>query len=116
MDENIQWPEGLPYLLTGWSMSPSDNILRSQPERGPAKTRRKTTAKTKNYSGSLYLSSSELDTFLQFAEDTLMDCSLSFVFPDYASNEYAAARITSYSITQSDRNGYEVALELEVLP
>lgn len=113
---DITWPDTLPYLLAGWSMTPSDNILRSQPERGPAKTRRKTTAKTKNYSGSLYLSSAQLDTFLEFAEDTIKDCSLSFIFPDYMSNEFASARITSYTVTHDGRNGYEVAIELEVLP
>lgn len=113
---DITWPEALPYLLTGWSMTPSDNILRSQPERGPAKTRRKTTAKTKNYSGSLYLSSSELDTFLEFVEDTLRDGSLSFLFPDYMTNGFASARITGYTVNHDGRNGYEVSIELEVLP
>ena len=113
---DISWPEKLPYLNTGWSMTPSDNILRSQPERGPAKTRRKTTAKTKNFSGSIYLSSAELDIFLEFAETTLKDCSLSFLFPDYTSDGAASVRITGYSITQESKDGYEVSIELEVLP
>ena len=97
-------------------MKPSDNVMRSQPERGPAKTRRRTTAKTKNYSGSIYLSSLQLDTFLSFAEDTIKDCSLSFLFPDYMTNEFASARITSYTVNHDGRNGFEVAIELEVLP
>ena len=110
------WPEGLPYILTGWSMTPSENVLRSEMERGPAKTRRKTTAKTKNYSGTLLLSSSMLTTFLSFVEDTLKDASLPFVFPDYASNTEGRARIVSYSITQNTPDDYEVTLEMEVLP
>ena len=113
---DITWPETLPYLLTGWSMKPSDNVMRSQPERGPAKTRRMTTAKTKNYSGSIYLSSSQLDTFLSFVEDTIKDCSLPFLFPDYMTDKEASARITSYTVNHDGRNGYEVSIELEVLP
>lgn len=113
---DITWPETLPYLLAGWSMTPGENILRSQPERGPAKTRRKTTAKTRSYSGSLHLSSSQLGTFLTFAEDTLKSRSLPFLFPDYMENAMASCRIVSYSVTHDGKSGYEVSIELEVLP
>lgn len=113
---DITWPETLPYLLTGWSMTPSDNVLRSQPERGPAKTRRKTTAKTKGYSGSIYLSSSDLSVFLDFVENTIKDGALPFLFPDYMTNELSYARITSYSVQHDGKSGYEVSIELEVLP
>lgn len=113
---DITWPASLPFLNTGWTMTPADNVLRSQPERGPAKTRRKTSSKTKNYSGSIFLTSSELDTFLEFAEDTLKDCALSFSYPDYMTGLYASARITGYSITHDGRHGYDVEIELEILP
>ena len=113
---DIKWPEGLPYLMTGWSMTPGDNVLRSQPERGPAKTRRKTTAKTKSYSGSLLLTESELDTFLSFAENTLKDCTLEFTFPDYAADKEGRVRILSYSVQHENHGLYAVSIEMEVLP
>lgn len=97
-------------------MTPSDNVLRSQPERGPAKTRRKTTAKTKGYSGSITLTSSELDTFVEFVETEIMDCALPFFYPDYTSNTERLCRITSYTISQDEGRLFSVSIELEVLP
>ena len=113
---DIHWPSSLPYFDLGWSMSPSDSILRSQPERGPAKTRRKTSAKTLGYSGTITLTSSQLDAFMEFVEEAIMDTALPFLYPDYIRNEERLARITSYSITQENRTLYTVDIELEVLP
>ncbi len=113
---DISWPESLPYPNSGWSMTPSDNILRSQPERGPAKTRRRSSAKAVSLSGSLLVTSSQLDTFISFAEETLLDCALPFSFPDYLRDKDGMARISSYSVTQEGADEYIISIELEVLP
>ena len=113
---DLHWPTSLPYFDMGWSMTPSDNILRSQPERGPAKTRRKTSAKTLGFSGTLTLTSSQLDTFTGFVEETIRDTALPFLYPDYIRNEERLVRITSYTVTQESRSLYKVDLEMEVLP
>lgn len=112
----INWPEGLPFLDMGWNYKPGDNILRSSMERGPVKTRRKTTAKTDGYTGSMDLTSPQLDIFINFVENTLRDCSLHFLYPNWIKDTASFMRIRSYSIQQKSQVLYSVSLELEVLP
>lgn len=116
MHDMINYPENLPFLEIGWNYTPGDNILRSTPERGPAKTRRKTTAKVNTYSGAMTLTSSQLDVFIAFAENTLRDCTLPFLYPDWIADTASFMRITGYVIKQQTERLYEVSLELEVLP
>ena len=115
-DQTIMYPSTLPFLNLGWSMVSSDNVLRSQPERGPAKTRRKTTAKTKTYSGTIVLTSEQLGIFMDFVENTIADGALSFGFPDYITNTSRKARLLSYSVKQSSALSYDIAVKIEVLP
>lgn len=116
MDDLIYWPTALPYFDIGWKMTPEDNVLRSSPERGPAKTRRKTSAKIRTYSGTLSLDSEQLVIFLDFVENIIKDCALSFCFPDFLTNTDRDVRIISYSISQKGNNNYDIPLEIEVLP
>lgn len=78
------WPVGLPefVLVNGFRRSPNSNVISFGTEVGPGKTRRRSTARTKNMAASLMVDGTQLATFEAFFEDDLVDGSLPFDWVD----------------------------------
>jgi hypothetical protein len=118
MPEAPVWPNYLPSLDIGWKHSGDDNILRSTPERGPEKTRRKTTARVWTYSGTMTFTSSQYTRFLAFLHKEIADGALPFSWWDFSTGDWVQARITVSDTQQDadDQNKYTANVEIEVLP
>jgi len=112
---SVDWPETLPQelLAKGFSLQPQNCVLRTAMDAGPKKARRRYTARTVLYSGSMILDSMELAVFETFFHATLADGVLRFNFTDPLSLETAEFRFAKdYSVSE---NGglFEVSLSLE---
>lgn len=113
----IPWPTSLPSgVLEGTDkQTGEDNLLRSQMDIGPAKTRRRTTAGTGSLEGTLFLTQAQFDTFMQFWRSTLRSGALAFTF--YGANNFRFKTPPSWTTVRTALGPhYRVSLVLEVLP
>ena len=74
------WPATLPQnlLYSGYSESVANNRLKSSVDEGPAKIRRRTTANTRPLNGRILVDNTQLATFIEFYNTTLVSGSLRF--------------------------------------
>ena len=127
------WPSTLPFFLANLEESSGDGAVRFQPDAGPALVRRRYSAVTTQFAGSMILRGSAqkaaLDTFFHA---TLSEGVFSFHFPDpNVGFETGSATSTddplfrflgppSYTHLAGDGTGrtsaYRVSLSLEKLP
>ena len=79
------WPAGLPqkFEASSYKTSPETNVIVTNMDTGPAKVRRRFTAKRRIHAGVMVMSKSEYEsTFLPFFETTIADGTVEFNFPD----------------------------------
>lgn len=112
--DNKYWPQTLPGPNIGWAMNMKDNLLKFEPERGPAKTRRLRSARIMELGTTLSLNDSQLTDFIAWHHDELKDGSLQFVYDDFVTDEQVTAKIISWSSKQIKPGEYEASLKLEV--
>jgi len=113
----ISWPPELPYglLAEGFSKQPQTNVIRSQMDAGPAKARRRYTARTVAFSGRRVFDKAELEIFERFYHTALADGVLRFQFKDPVTLQTAMFRFTSCYTVTALGGLFEVAMELERL-
>jgi len=113
------WPLTLPqrFLRRGYAEGFKDNIIRSENEIGPAKTRRRATAAIRPVSGIMMMTATELATFQDFVEDDLGDGALAFTMPAQSadSGTWLVRMTAPFEISPNDFH-WEVSMSLEVLP
>ncbi len=80
----IDWPAGLPQnlLISGYSQSAADNLLRTPMDAGPAKVRRRFTSGVRQIQGDILVTSSQLSTFKTFYNTMLLYGTLRFNWTD----------------------------------
>jgi hypothetical protein len=114
---DIYWPDALPaeFLADGFSKQPRSNVIRTQMDAGPKKTRRRYTGRAVNYTGKQRFNTDELIVFEQFYHTVLADGALRFNFDDPVTYEPGEFRFTAdYTVTEFE--GYfEVTMPLEKL-
>jgi|ADurb_Leu_02_Slu_FD_contig_41_16848_length_484_multi_1_in_0_out_0_1 hypothetical protein len=114
------WPNALPQnlLSEGYNESLRDNVLRSTPDAGPAKVRRRATAGVKPVSGRQALTTTELQALITFYETDLLDGSLRFSWTSPIDGTTAVEmRFTSPPSWSAIEPGlWDVAIAVEVLP
>ncbi len=113
------WPGTLPqkFSADGYDESPPDNLIRSKPDAGPAKVRRRTTANVRPYKTSLRMTSAQLDTLDTFYVTTLVSGSLAFDWQEPRSLSTKSFRFVSKPKYQAQGGDFwNVALDLEQLP
>lgn len=114
------WPAELPGPAIGTlNESPPNNVIASQPDKGPAIVRRRTTANVRPLSFSMMLTSEELQTLDDFFTDETDYGSVPFDYDHPRTGDACTARFKPGSVPQYlDREGviYGVAVELEILP
>jgi hypothetical protein len=117
------WPISLPQFETNVELTQQQGFVRSPTEIGPSKQRKRFTAVSKYYSGTLFLTRDQRNTLESFYEDDLGYGSLSFDFTDPIDNSTTvAARFMSppsYSALLGGPSGVELwraSVQIEVLP
>lgn len=77
------WPDDLPqrFTLSSRSEGFADNLLESTPDVGPPMTRRRSTAAARPFSGTLWMTTTQVASFETFFETTLAMGSLPFTVP-----------------------------------
>lgn len=96
------WPPSLPsaLLVAGYTEQPQDNLIRFQPQVGPAKLRRSGTAAARTIDGSLILKQTSRQVLDDFYKTTLSHGSDTFTWrdPGNGPGTYAFAAPPQYSL------------------
>lgn len=113
------WPAGLPqyFLAEGYNEGLPDNVQRSQPSVGPAKTRRRTTSMPWPVTGTMRMTVEQYEEFEAFVRGDLSEGARAFSLP----KQRGAAGVWLVRFAEAPSSAYvapffEVALKLEVLP
>lgn len=114
------WPVTLPQglLMDGNSDAPPDGRLKSQTDQGPGKTRRRTSAAVRKFSGRMYMTTEQIDTLETFIETTTLGGTLPFTFKDPKNAAPILVRFGDSLPNWVNVSGdlYDVALMFEGLP
>lgn len=88
---NAQWPASLPQRVEqqDFTARPRPNVIRTDMEVGPVKTRRRATRSVEEMTVSVALDREQYDTFTAFWTDTIKDGSLPFDWQDPRTGEAA---------------------------
>lgn len=88
------WPVSLPEVRPGgYQETPQNQVLRSEMETGPAKTRRRFTAGTRTIPVQYQLTDAELAVFEAFFDDEIAAGALSFSWPHPRTGQTVTAKI-----------------------
>lgn len=114
------WPAGLPQKLfvSGYSHGFANVAIKSDMDAGPPKVRRRFTAGVEPVSGTIIVTSSQLDTLDTFYNTTTLGGTLRFSWTVPPAH-YAACEMRFTDVprwTAIDPENYEVSLALEILP
>ena len=114
---SLSWPEELPATLSleGLSAKQESNVIRTQMDAGPKKTRRRYTANTKTFTGKMLLTPQQRLILEQFYHTALADGALRFNFKNPQTLQTQEFRFTG-DYTEDAADGlFEVSLSLERL-
>jgi hypothetical protein len=114
------WPSDLPQCpVRGLQRQPKPNVVTFGTEVGPAKVRRRSTARTVTHATTFIMTTAQLATFEAFFETTLEDGALPFDWTDRVSGASGSWRIVPGTVPVSVERGpntWQVDLQLERLP
>lgn len=113
------WPTTLPqYVLQdGYRETPHDQIIRSQPDAGGAKARRRFTAKFIKQNWTLQVTAAQLQIFEDFYFDTLKGGALTFNAPHPRTRTVRTFKITGvYDTSAVSGDTYRIAFPVELQP
>lgn len=111
------WPLPSRKLHIGFQRVPLPNVVRSQFDVGPAKTRRRATARGFDIKGTITITDAELATFETWFEDTILDGSLEFDWTDPQTGDpITLAFVEPYSHVSIGPNGTTLQLHFESQP
>ena len=120
------WPTDLPtrFSQDTYSEAIPDNLIRSQNDNGPANIRRRSTAVPIPVSGSMLMSSAQLETLVEFVNTTVMGGALPFTFPAHRGGDpwlvrFAEKGLPSWvpsGFDEDDEQAWDVNFGLEILP
>ena len=114
------WPTSLPQQLSqrGYRESLADNVIRTSVDVGPEKRRKRFTAAVRPLSGSMTMTSAQLDTMMTFYNDSIASGALAFDFkaPRDQANTVSVVFRQPPSWTNRGGDSYAVTLEMEIQP
>jgi hypothetical protein len=113
----IFWPEVLPktLLMEGLTVKRNSNVVRTQMDAGPKKTRRRYTASVKTFTGSMLLDEEQRFILEQFYRTVIADGVLRFFFTDPQTLETAEFRFTEDYTVIEIGGLFEITMSLERL-
>jgi hypothetical protein len=112
------WPSALPQNLqmNGYQEEAANLVITSQPDIGPAKIRRRSTAGVRPVKGNLTLTKTQLQTLLGFYNDDLLGGALRFSWEDPVHETSVEMRFVDPPGWTSRDGYFDVDLSLEILP
>lgn len=113
------WPATLPQSLEAGSYNEEDSsvLIRTDMGVGPAKIRRRQTAKTVNITASLTLTEAQVETFQTFYDTTLAGGALEFTWTHPRTGASTDFRfIKPVSLMNMGLDIYRLNMALEILP
>lgn len=120
---SAQWPIDLPGQFADIEEQPESNVVRTATDVGPAKLRRRFTAKVKRYSMPVEFNGEQKKLFDTFYQTTLKDGTLPFEWEDPTDDSTVEFRFRSeprlrmeVGARDSDLRIWTGVLELEKLP
>lgn len=113
------WPASLPsFDSVSWRHTFKSNLLFNPMEDGRVKRRRKGAVTSRVLEGSLFLEASQVEVFIDFVENDLLDGAVSFDFADFVSAATKSCHLLPlandelYSISQDGDDLFIVTLKL----
>lgn len=118
---DFAWPAGLPpfedTLLGRYEEQQGTTTIRSSVDVGPAKTLQRTTASIDRLSVGYVMDGSQLETFVEFYEQTTRHGALRFDVTHPRSSNLVEVRFRSTpTYTPFSSNKFKVVFDVEVLP
>ena len=114
------WPASLPQriLQRGYRESLTDNVIRTSVDAGPEKRRKRFTAAVRPLSGSMTMTSAQLDTMMTFYDTDIGSGSLAFDFnaPRDQATTISVAFQRPPAWTNLGGDSYQVNLEMDIQP
>ncbi|MFW5909188.1 MAG: hypothetical protein ACOCUM_00300 [Thiohalospira sp.] len=118
------WPSTLPDkpLQQGYEEQPRKDVLRTSMDQGPAKVRRRGTAKPVRVPMELHLTSDQADTLASFVDDDLEDGTLRFDWEHPRTGDSVQFRFVfnsgeaPYTLSVVGGTLYVASATLEILP
>lgn len=114
------WPATLPQCLPldNQQEGSANNLIRSQPDTGPAQVRRRSTSAPRPWSGMVVVTRSQLAILRNFVEVTLDQGALPFTLPATSEAGTWLVRFADGGLPKWRRVGpkYSVTMQLEILP
>lgn len=113
------WPSSLPQdLITdGFSYTQQDQTIRTEMSAGPAFVRRRFTAATVPFSGSIYVDTTQHATLWSFYNNTLSGGTDPFTWKHPVTEVSASVRFTGVpTVAAAGGEFYQIAMQLEILP
>lgn len=116
------WPSTLPQSpqISGYSEQPQSQVLRSQMDAGPAKSRRRFTAAATDVPVQYLLSQAQVATFQDWFENDLAGGALPFDWPPGRTRAAVSAQIVGdppYTLEpMGSGQWWRLAMQLEVQP
>jgi len=105
------------FLLSGYTEQAEPNIIRSDVEVGPAKTRRRYTKPIINIKASMVVTAAQLQVFDDFYHGPLMSGALRFLFKDPRTGVQKEFRFIDPPVYQPiTAENWAVEMSIEVLP
>lgn len=113
---SVTWPSTLPQapLLSGFRETPPDNLLRTEMDVGPAKTRRRTTSSPRPVEWPCLMSLAQVNTFEAFYKNTIRGGALRFNITHPRTGASVEARITEVEAYRAlSHNIIQVSITME---
>lgn len=114
------WPTSLPqaFQQNGYSQGEGEGRLRTQPDQGPGKVRRRFTAVPKPLTGVMEVTNAQLATLDSFVLNDIQGGSLPFTFPDPLGGSALLVMFGQAMPSWTNLGGgwFSVTLDLLVMP
>ena len=112
---DIVWPNFLPQVmrLEGLTAKKKSNVVRTQMDAGPQKSRRRYTVITKEFTGSIILNETQRQLMEDWYDNVLKNGSLRFSMKDPQTLEYAEFRFVEDYDEESVEGLWQITMKLE---
>ena len=113
---DIKWPDFLPTVrLAELTASRKSNVIRTENDSGPAKTRRRYTISTKTFAGNIIINATQRLQLEYWYKNAIADGALRFLLPDPQTLALAEFRFLEDYKEQSTDGLWKISMRLEKL-
>lgn len=117
------WPSSLPNFELNAEVTQQQGFIRTQTSTGPFKQRRRFSAVTKTFTGTIFLNGTQYSTFRTFYDTTLGQGGATFTFEDptdsFNTGTFRFVEVPTETLLIGGASGvdqYRISMKLEKLP